>query len=506
MNALEIRNVSVSFNGAEVTHDVSFDVPASSVVALVGESGSGKSVTALSLLGLTGASVTGEAHLADGTELISASPQLLRAVRGKRIGMIFQESMGAFDPMYTIGYHVREAMRAHGTETPVAEVLEKAGLKDPERIAGSYPHQLSGGQLQRAMIALATVHSPEVLIADEPTTALDVTVQAGILGVLRDIAQERAVLLITHDMGVETAGVRDLFEDPQHPYTRTLLQSVPRITERAAEEQDAGEAVAARVEHARVEHGSTVALNDVSLTIPARTIVGLVGESGSGKSTIANVLTGAQKLAGGTAEVAGTAVVPGTSRQQRRLRSRVGVVFQDPAGSLNPRRTIGAQIAQPFELHTRLSRRDIARKVGELLEDVQLPVEFARRFPRELSGGQKQRVAIARALALEPDLLIADEPTSALDVSVQTGILDLLAELHDKHQFAALFISHDLAVISQVASRVVVLRDGRVVEEGATAQVLGSPDSDYTGSLIEAAPVPDPVEQALRRKKSCGYR
>ena len=523
MNALELRNVSVSFNGTEVTHDVSFDVPASSVVALVGESGSGKSVTALSLLGLTGASVTGEAHLADGTELISASPQLLRSVRGKRIGMIFQESMGAFDPMYTIGHHVREAMRAHGIETPVAEVLKKAGLKDPERIAGSYPHQLSGGQLQRAMIALATVHSPEVLIADEPTTALDVTVQAGILDLLRNIAEERAVLLITHDMGVvadvathvvvmkdgrvvETAGVRDLFENPQHPYTRTLLESVPRITDRAAGEQDAGESVAARVEHARVEHGSTVALNDVSLTIPAHTIVGLVGESGSGKSTIANVLTGAQKLAGGSAEVAGTAVVPGTSRQQRRLRSRVGVVFQDPAGSLNPRRTIGAQIAQPFELHTRLSRRDIARKVDELLGDVQLPVEFARRFPRELSGGQKQRVAIARALALEPDLLIADEPTSALDVSVQTGILDLLADLHEKRQFASLFISHDLAVISQVASRVVVLRDGRVVEEGETGQVLGAPSSDYTRSLIEAAPVPDPVEQELRREKSRGYR
>lgn len=529
-NALTIENVSVAFGDTPVTHDVSFDVPSGSVVALVGESGSGKSVTALSLLGLVAGRVTGQAHLADGTELIGAEPHQLRQIRGKRIGMVFQEPMGAFDPVYTIGHHLREALAAHHGHASIEDQLTRVGLKDPARIARSYPHQLSGGQLQRAMIALATLHDPELLIADEPTTALDVTVQAGILDLLRDIARERAVLLITHDMGVvadvathvvvmkdghmvETADVTSLFSAPQHPYTRRLLDSVPRVRDRATKPttaagevkeeggNDLGEGrLAAKLTGARMEHKTTVALNNVDIQIPAHTIVGLVGESGSGKSTIANVLIGAQRLTAGSAQVVGTQVRPGASRVQRQLRARIGVVFQDPAGSLNPRRSVRAQLAQPFAVHTRLGRREIARRVDRLLEDVQLPVAFGERFPRELSGGQKQRVAIARALALEPDVLIADEPTSALDVSVQTGILELLAALHEKRRFASLFISHDLAVIGQVASEVVVLRDGAVVESGPVEQVLGAPASEYTRALLDAAPVPDPALQASRRQ------
>jgi peptide/nickel transport system ATP-binding protein len=527
--ALRIAGQRVSFGTTEITHGIDLLVRPRTVMALVGESGSGKSVTALSLLGLagTGSSATGSARLADGTELIGAEAQRLRRVRGKRIGVVFQQPMNAFDPMYRIGHTLAEALRAHGERVTreqaagrSAAALRAAGLAAPERILASYPHELSGGQLQRAMIALATIHDPELLIADEPTTALDVTVQADILDLLRHIATERAVLLITHDMGVvaqvadeisvmkdgrivETGAAAEVFNRPRHAYTRKLLDAVPRLgAVAAAASAEAGsgtdpntsdEAPAAELSGGRVEFRgkrTTVAVDDVDLCVPAGTVVALVGESGSGKSTIANVLIGAQRLTAGTARIAGSEVRTGNGRDQRRLRARIGTVFQDPAGSLNPRRTVAAQLAQPLQVHTDLGRTEIDRRVNTLLDDVQLPAGFAARMPHELSGGQKQRVAIARALALRPRLLIADEPTSALDVSVQAGVLDLLRDLHAEYGFASLFISHDLAVVEQIAEQVVVLRHGRVVERGATLDVLRRPQDDYTRELIAAVPEP----------------
>uniref|UniRef100_UPI0010F88310 ATP-binding cassette domain-containing protein n=1 Tax=Brevibacterium sp. 2SA TaxID=2502198 RepID=UPI0010F88310 len=410
--------------------------------------------------------------------------------------------------------------------------LRAVGLPDPEKVAGAYPHELSGGQLQRAMIALATINSPQVLIADEPTTALDVTVQTGILDLLVDQAQAgQAVLLITHDMGVvadiadrvavmkdgrivETGSVEDIFDRPASDYTQQLLAAVPRLSavvdarapreERPVAPAPAADTVpAAELRDATVVHRSSgrqvIALDDVSLVIPPGRITGLVGESGSGKSTIANVLTGGQALTSGEAFVAGERVSTRPNRRQRRLRAEVGVVFQDPRGSLNPRRSVGSQIAEPLRVHTDLSGRDIDARVDVLLTDVQLPTDFAARFPHELSGGQRQRVAIARALALRPKLLIADEPTSALDVSVQRGVLALLGELHASLDFACLFISHDLAVVEQLAGHVVVLKDGRIVEQGPSLEVLTDPAEAYTRRLIESAPVPDPRIQAARR-------
>ena len=573
--AVSYRDFSVSFGSRQVTRDVSFDLVPGSILALVGESGSGKSVTALAPLGLVpGASEAGSvllcpeegatasagvvasattasagavASAAPGVELVGLDQARLRAIRGERVGVVFQEPMSAFNPMFRVGHQIAEAVRAH-TRHPgpdlgdrVVRQLRTVGLHDPEAVARAYPHELSGGQLQRAMIALATINSPQVLIADEPTTALDVTVQTGILDLLLAQAQAgQAVLLITHDMGVvadiadrvavmkdgrivESGPVAQIFSDPTSAYTRELLAAVPRLSAVTARRDDSpaeaaagsrtdagsepptatGPVPAAELSHATVVHRSSgrrvVALDDVSLVVPAGQITGLVGESGSGKSTIANVLTGGQALTSGEAFVDGELVTTRPNRRQRRRRAEVGVVFQDPRGSLNPRRSVGTQIAEPLRVHTDLGSRQIEARVDELLADVQLPTDFAERYPHELSGGQRQRVAIARALALRPKLLIADEPTSALDVSVQRGVLRLLADLHEVREFACLFISHDLAVVEQLASSVVVLRDGRIVEEGSSRQVLTDPQQPYTRELIESAPVPDPAVQAARR-------
>ncbi|MGO2861575.1 MAG: dipeptide ABC transporter ATP-binding protein [Brevibacterium sp.] len=555
--ALSFEGHSVSFGERRITRDVSFDLVPGTVLALVGESGSGKSVTALAALGLvSGASQTGAVvlHGDDEVDLVGLDQSHLRTIRGKRIGVVFQEPMGAFNPMFRVGHQIAEAVRAHGdgggtgsaseagtsVSDRVAAQLRRVGLPEPEQIARAYPHELSGGQLQRAMIALATINSPQVLFADEPTTALDVTVQTGILDLLRSQAEEgQAVLLITHDMGVvadiadrvavmkdgrivETGEVEQIFSDPRQDYTEELLAAVPKLSaavdvpvdvpvemlENATGQELASSsapvsAPAAELRSATVVHRtsgrSVAALDEVSLVIPEGSITGLVGESGSGKSTIANILTGGQVLTSGTALVGGEPVTTRPNRRQRRRRADIGVVFQDPRGSLNPRRSVGSQIAEPVRVHRDLNSRDTDAHVRRLLDDVRLPAGFAERYPHELSGGQRQRVAIARALALDPKLLIADEPTSALDVSVQQGVLRLLAELHEAHEFACLFISHDLAVVEQLASTVVVLKDGAIVEQGPSRQVLTDPKQAYTRELIESAPIPDPAIQAARR-------
>ncbi|MBT1623327.1 ABC transporter ATP-binding protein [Curtobacterium flaccumfaciens pv. oortii] len=565
---LEVEGLRVAFGDAEpVVRDVSFTLTPGRVLALVGESGSGKSVSAMSVLGLLPpeARVSGSVRFR-GEELVGASDDTLRAVRGAGIGVVFQEPMNSFTPVLTIGTQIAEAIRAHPTDLDraavsarVDELLRAAGLTDPERIRKAYPRELSGGQLQRAMIAMALAGDPVALIADEPTTALDVTVQAGILDLLRRLGRERslAVLLITHDMGVvadvadellvmrrgdpvEHGTVAEVFAHPSADYTRELLAAVPSLEARPASatpaadpetrpgRQDAapgthavssnaslGPTETSLAEASRASRPLVAQLRDVAvrytrrggptvsgidLDLRAGETVGLVGESGSGKSTIGRALAGLVPVVEGSVEVDGSDLRTARGRRLRELRSRVGIVFQDPASSLNPRQTIGWSIAEPLLVHGTASAADRAERVRELLTAVQLDPSWAERFPHQLSGGQRQRVAVARALALRPALVIADEPTSALDVTVQAAVLDLLAQLQDEFGFGMLLISHDLAVVRQLADEVVVLHDGRVVERGTTDAVLDDPQQDYTRMLLAAAPVADPVRQAARRE------
>ena len=564
--ALSLRGFGVSFAGGSgpASADVDLDLVPGRVLALVGESGSGKSVTALGALGLLPdtAVVTGSARVLapgpdgrgssgdgagpDGIELVGAARAVLDDARGRLVGTVFQEPTTALDPLETIASQIGEAVRAHAPRRParpalrarVRELLARAGLGEGdglERIARSHPHQLSGGQLQRVCIALAMACDPPVLIADEPTTALDVTVQAGILDLLRSLTDTGvAVLLITHDMGVvadvaddvavmragrivERGGVREIFARPAHPCTRELLAAVPRldplrqedpfaavVRESEAPGGAAGEPVV-EVRDLNVVYRSgrrTVhAVRDASLRIAPGEVLGLVGESGSGKSTIAGTLTGLVPVASGSVRVCGVEVARARRRALLPARRATGVVHQNPASSLNPRRTAGASIAEPMVVHGGFSPARRRARVAELLEAVRLPTVMADRYPHEMSGGQCQRVAIARALALDPRLIIADEPTSALDVSVQAVVLDLLRSLQAELGFACLFVSHDLAVVDAVAARTAVLHRGRVVESGPTEQVLARPREDYTRRLVAAVPVPDPAVQAARRRR-----
>ena len=557
---LALDGLRVEIGGRAVVTGLDLTVRAGRITALVGESGSGKSMTALATIGLQPrvAAVHGSARL-DGEELVGRSAQQMRRIRSGRIGMIFQEPGQSLSPVMKVSavfrdvLAVREDVRgATAVRRRTRELLESVGLPDPARTARSYPHELSGGELQRVVIALALSGDPALLIADEPTTALDVTVQRGILDLLVRIVQEReiGILLITHDMGVvgeiaddvvvlkdgdavEQGGFRRILSAPEEPYTRELLAAVPRLSESrertggrgsgrdpgrdsaaggaqpsaAADvvgrsagtgaEASAGpgaEPPVVRVEGLSVEYrrrgGSHLALDDVGMEIRRGEIHGLVGESGSGKSTWGKALAGLVPVQARTLELDG--VDPRTlgAAERRAAYARVGLVFQDPASSLNPRRTVGWSIGEPLQLAGRSSRAEIGRRVAEALEAVRLPASFASRLPHELSGGQRQRVSIARALILDPALLIADEPTSALDVTIQAHVIDVLREAIEATRFACVFISHDLAVVGSLADRVTVLRQGRAVEQGSAQQVLGAPRHEYTRALL--ASVPDP--------------
>lgn len=537
---LDVKGLNVEFwvGGEWVTaaRDINYRVMPGEVLAIVGESGSGKSVSSMTLLGLLpkNGRTSGSAKL-NGVEMIGASQSTLRKARGNDIAVIFQEPMTALNPVYTIGFQICEALRVHNpTMLPqdarerALELLMLVEMPDPEKAFNSYPHQLSGGQRQRAMIAQSLSCDPDMLIADEPTTALDVTIQAEILELLRNLHARlnSAIVIITHDMGVvadiatnvivmkqgeivERGEVREIFHNPQHEYTKKLLSSVPHLgrgeaTGKPAVEYDTEPMLA--LENVTLEypkHGRVPAfkaIDNASFTIHPGEIVGLVGESGSGKTTIARAAVGLLPVAGGSMKLNGIELNGISRSDMAKLRKDIGIVFQDPGSSLNPRWPIGESIAEPLNLAGGFTKEEISKRVEELLDQVELPRSFRNRYPNELSGGQRQRIGIARALALEPKILVADEPTSALDVSVQKRVLELLLEIQQRLGFAVLFVTHDLALVDAIANRVVVLNHGKIVEQGTTDQILRNPQDPYTKRLVMAVPVPDPDEQVARRQ------
>jgi microcin C transport system ATP-binding protein len=522
MSLVEVEDLSVAFGENSVVRGASFTLDRGETLALVGESGSGKSLTALSLLQLLppgGSNPTGRITL-DGKNMIGASPATLRATRGGIAGMVFQEPMTSLNPLHRIGRQVAEAVRLHrrmsgpAVRARVIEVLGQAGFAEAARRLDAFPHQLSGGQRQRVMIAMALANDPALLIADEPTTALDVTVQARILKLLADLKNQRglALLLITHDLSivrryadrvcvmkegaiVEAGRAAEVFASPQHPYTRMLLAAEPKgppipLPDEApllADARDLRVHFPIRRGLLRRTVGYVRAVNGVSIAVHAGETVGLVGESGSGKSTIGFAFLRLQ-VANGTIRVEGKDVTRLDKRSLRQLRARMQIVFQDPFGSLSPRMSVGDIVAEGLSVHEpRLSRADRVRRVVASIQEVGLTAESVGRYPHEFSGGQRQRIAIARAMVLKPDFVVLDEPTSALDMSVQAQIVELLRGLQQRHELGYLFISHDLKVVRALAHRIVVLREGCVVEEGPAERVLSDPQQDYTRALMSAA-------------------
>jgi len=549
---LSVRDLGVDFyvDGTwyPAAVDVTYDVLPGEVLAIVGESGSGKTQSSMALLGLLppNGRARGSARL-DDRELVGMPTSRLRRIRGKEIAVIFQEPMTALNPVFTIGFQIVETLRAHFEIGPAeareraVELLRLVDLPNPEKRVDSYPHQLSGGQRQRAMIAQALACDPKLLIADEPTTALDVTVQAEILKLMRDLREriDAGIVLITHDMGVvadmadkiivmkdgrivDQGPSLEVFRNPQHPYTVRLLEAVPHLGKGAAAyaarpattttpvdapvvPADGDEPLALDAHEIVIEYPGRRrtptfrAVDGVSLQIRQGEVVGLVGESGSGKTTIGRAVVGLLPVTSGSLKIVGQDMVGASMKDLKPQRTKVGIVFQDPGSSLNPRLPIGESIAEPLLLHRGVKGQAAQREIERLLDQVHLPRAMRNRYPHELSGGQRQRVGIARSLALEPRLLVADEPTSALDVSVQAAVLDLFQELQREHGFACLFISHDLAVVEILSDRIAVMRNGRLVEVGEAAQVVNDPQDPYTQRLIAAVPVPDPDAQRERR-------
>jgi peptide/nickel transport system ATP-binding protein len=522
---LSVRDLRVRIGRREIVRDVDFDVHREQTLGIVGESGSGKSMTALSATGLLdtpGAAVEGSSTLTGSTQLVGASPRLLRSVHGGRIGFVFQDPGTSLNPLLTLERQITESLETHRkmtrgqANTRALELLEAVGLPDPQTRLRGYPHQLSGGQRQRVMIAIALACDPELLIADEPTTSLDVTTQAQIIELVRTLQRDfgAAVVWISHDLGVigqvaddvivlrdgqivEQAPILDVFDEPQNSYTRELLHARPLVgrSQPAPAPHDAP--VLLRVDGLDVRFPVTTpvgrstvhAVKQLSFEVRRGTTLGLVGESGSGKSTVAGALTGLVEPDAGSAKLDGIDVFGVRGAAQKALRRRIGLVFQDPFSSLNPRVRVQTAVDEPLRVH-RLARGARARqtRVAELLELVGLPTSFASRYPHELSGGQRQRVSIARALAAEPELLILDEATASLDVSVQANVLDLLADLQRELGLTYLFIGHDLAVIQQMSHDVLVMRDGEAVEYRPAAELFADPEDDYTRALLAAVP------------------
>ena len=536
---LKVSNYNVDFwvdgNWYPAAINMNYEVQPGKTLAIVGESGSGKSSSSMGLMGLlaSNARTSGEV-LVKGVDMLSANTAQVRKFRGKEVSYIFQEPMTALNPVYSIGFQIVETLRAHfdisseAARARAIELLTLVEIPDPEKSVDKYPHQLSGGQRQRAMIAQALACDPALLIADEPTTALDVTVQAEILDLMRNLRSKlnSGILLITHDMGVvadmaddilvmkdgltvEYDTADNIFNRPKHPYTQQLLAAVPKLGSVKVRHLKSDAATAKPVlslQNVDIEYPKRgrqpafKAVSDFSLEIYPGEIVGLVGESGSGKTTVGRASIGLIPIKSGSISVSGHEILHGNNKALSQIRQKTGIVFQDPASSLNPRLPIGESIGEPILLAGLAKGEELNRKVEELLDSVELPRSYRNRYPHELSGGQRQRVGIARALALTPDLLIADEPTSALDVSVQARFLDLLQGLQEQLGFACLFITHDLAVVDILSHRIAVMQNGKLVEIGARDEILRNPKDPYTQRLIAAVPIPDPEEQRKRRE------
>ncbi|WP_445165846.1 dipeptide ABC transporter ATP-binding protein [Mycolicibacterium sp. Dal123E01] len=519
---LSVKDLRVRIGRQEIVRGVSFDVEPEQTLGIVGESGSGKTMTALAATGLLdtpGAVATGSSELAATgdsgvTQLVGAKARVLRSVHGGRIGFVFQDPGTSLNPLLTLERQITESLQAHRNLTRrqarqrAAELLEAVGLPDPGQRLDSYPHQLSGGQRQRVMLAIALSCNPELLVADEPTTALDVTTQAQIVELIKDLQRDfgAAVVWISHDLGligqvadtvavlrdgtaVEQAPILDVFDRPGDPYTRELLDARPLIGTGGPPPAPADAPVLLEVNGLDVVFDGVPAVRDLTFEIRRGTTLGLVGESGSGKSTVAGVLTGLVTPTSGTATLADANIIGVRGGAEKALRRRISLVLQDPFSALDPRARIGSSIAEPLAVHRiRRGRKARTERVAEMLDMVGLPEEFASRYPHELSGGQRQRVSIARALAVEPEMVILDEATASLDVSVQARILDLLAELQGELGLTYLFISHDLAVVERMSHDILVLRGGSAVEYRSAAELLTTPEQDYTRTLLAAVP------------------
>jgi peptide/nickel transport system ATP-binding protein len=540
---LSVADLRVGFategGRVQAVDGVSFELAAGEVLAIVGESGSGKSVTAQAIMGLVpsrNATVGGSIRLR-GRELTGASEDELQKVRGAEIAMVFQDPMTSLNPVYRVGAQIAEAIQAHRPEVGRAEARERAielldavGIPAPERRVDRYPHEFSGGMRQRAMIAMALALEPEILIADEPTTALDVTIQAQILALLRRLNRERglATILITHDFGVvveiadrvlvmhegkivERGGLDDVFYSTKDPYTGKLLDAVVRLDQAPPLRPARGEPtlleVTDLVKHFPVKRGLLFdrevdrvrAVDGVSFSVARGETLGLVGESGSGKSTLSRAMLGLLTPTSGSVRFEGREIAGLSRREMRPLRPEMQMVFQDPYASLNPRRRVGQIVGEPLRIQGRASGAELRGQVRELLERVGLSAEHYDRYPHEFSGGQRQRIGIARALALRPKLIVADEPVSALDVSIRAQILDLLADLQGEFGLAYVFVAHDIGVVRHVSDRIAVMHEGKIVEQGPADQVCERPSDPYTRTLLAAVPVPDPRESRARR-------
>jgi len=526
---LEVENLVINFQTPsgvfEAVRNISFRVDRNESVAIIGESGSGKSVTANAVLGLLdcppGRIKSGDIRFC-GRSLLTMPLRERRDLYGRRIAMVFQDPLTHLNPVYPVGWQIAEVCRIHGMPRREAnehalDLMVRVGIIDPHKRFGAYPHQFSGGQRQRIMIAMAMAMQPDLLIADEPTTALDVTVQARILDLLRRLQSETgmSLLMITHDLGVaadiadralvmqkgvlvEEGPIKTVFRSPQHAYTRQLLMD--RSEEYRSKKLENGE-ILLKVANLDIHYGTHHAVKDVSFTVAKGEIVSIVGESGSGKSTIASAILKLRKTSSGSIEYRGREIDSLTGKSLRGYNRAVQAVFQDPYSSLNPRMNVFRILSEPWTLHPDvLPRQKWRNRAEELMDLVGLKASDLEKYPGEFSGGQRQRIAIARALALNPEIVVCDEAVSALDMTIQAQIISLLTRLRRELGLSYVFIAHDLTLVEKFADRVLVMKSGEIVEQGTTADVFGAPKDDYTRRLIAASPVADPDLQAERRR------